>query len=126
MHCRGSYFARGFKSKHPGGGNFCFADGSVKFIKNSIDPYTYNAIGSRAGGEVVAPKRQPKNQLTRPDPPGVPAGGSGPRPRLPSRKPRVCRHAPEQSPGRVRLTHPARPRTSLPAGRDGPAGFTPK
>jgi len=54
MNCRGSYFARGFKSKHPGGGNFCFADGSVRFVKNSIDPYTYNAIGSRAGGEVVS------------------------------------------------------------------------
>jgi prepilin-type processing-associated H-X9-DG protein len=52
--CRGSYAARGFKSRHPGGANFLFADGSVKFIKNSIDPFTYNAIGSKAGGEVVS------------------------------------------------------------------------
>ncbi|MFO0890005.1 MAG: DUF1559 domain-containing protein [Isosphaeraceae bacterium] len=52
--CRGSYAARGFKSRHPGGANFCFADGSVRFIKNSIDPYTYNAIGSADGGEVVS------------------------------------------------------------------------
>jgi prepilin-type N-terminal cleavage/methylation domain-containing protein/prepilin-type processing-associated H-X9-DG protein len=51
---RYSYAARGFKSRHPGGGNFLFADGSVHFLKNSISPVTYNALGSRAGGEVVS------------------------------------------------------------------------
>ena len=49
-----SYAARGFKSRHPGGANFLFADGSVKFIKNSINRVTYCAIGSRNGGEVVS------------------------------------------------------------------------
>lgn len=49
-----SYAARGFKSRHPGGANFLFADGSVKFIKNSINRVTYAAIGSRNGGEVVS------------------------------------------------------------------------
>ncbi len=52
--CRTSYAARGFKSRHPGGANFLFADGSVKFLKNSINRYTYAALGSRNGGEVTS------------------------------------------------------------------------
>jgi prepilin-type processing-associated H-X9-DG protein len=39
---------------HPGGANFVFADGSVHFLKSSINPFTYNALGSRAGGEIVS------------------------------------------------------------------------
>ena len=46
--------AKGFKSKHPGGANFCFADGSVKFLKSNINMATYCALGSRAGGEVIS------------------------------------------------------------------------
>jgi hypothetical protein len=30
------------------------ADGHVQFLKASINPYTYNALGSRMGGEVVS------------------------------------------------------------------------
>ena len=52
--CRGSYAAKGFKSKHPGGANFLFADGSVKFLKSTLNRYTYAALGSRAGGEIVS------------------------------------------------------------------------
>jgi prepilin-type N-terminal cleavage/methylation domain-containing protein/prepilin-type processing-associated H-X9-DG protein len=52
--CRFSYAARGFKSMHPGGGNFGFLDGSVHFLKASINPITYNALGSRNGGEVIS------------------------------------------------------------------------
>jgi prepilin-type N-terminal cleavage/methylation domain-containing protein/prepilin-type processing-associated H-X9-DG protein len=52
--CRFSYATRGFKSRHPGGANFLFADGSVRFIKSSINRITYAAIGSRNGGEVVS------------------------------------------------------------------------
>ena len=52
--CRFAYSARGFKSRHPGGANFLFADGSVHFLKNSINRATYAALGSRAGGEVVS------------------------------------------------------------------------
>ena len=42
------------QSYHPGGANFLFADGSVKFIKNSISQVTWWALGSKAGGEVVS------------------------------------------------------------------------
>jgi prepilin-type N-terminal cleavage/methylation domain-containing protein/prepilin-type processing-associated H-X9-DG protein len=54
-HCyRNQTYNYGFKSKHPGGANFAMGDGSVKFIKQSINPRTYNALGSRAGGEVLS------------------------------------------------------------------------
>ena len=43
-----------FRSLHPGGANFAMADGSVKFIKDSIDLRTYRALGTRAGGEVLS------------------------------------------------------------------------
>jgi prepilin-type processing-associated H-X9-DG protein len=42
-----------FRSLHPGGVNFAKADGSVMFIKNSINLSTYRALGTRAGGEIV-------------------------------------------------------------------------
>jgi prepilin-type N-terminal cleavage/methylation domain-containing protein/prepilin-type processing-associated H-X9-DG protein len=41
-------------SRHPGGANTAFADGSVKFIKDSISVQTWRALGTRAGGEVVS------------------------------------------------------------------------
>jgi len=41
-------------SGHPGGVNALFADGSVKFIKDSISMPTWWAIGTRAGREVVS------------------------------------------------------------------------
>ena len=43
-----------FRSNHPGGGNFAFADGSVKFIKSTINDVTYQAIGTRANNEVFS------------------------------------------------------------------------
>jgi prepilin-type processing-associated H-X9-DG protein len=52
--CRFSYAAHGFKSKHPGGVNFVFGDGSVHFIKNTISRATIAALGSRSGGEVIS------------------------------------------------------------------------
>ena len=42
-----------FKSKHTGGCNFLFCDGTVKFLRQSIDMPTYQALGSRNGGEVI-------------------------------------------------------------------------
>ncbi|MHC5540572.1 DUF1559 family PulG-like putative transporter [Singulisphaera rosea] len=41
-------------SNHPGGANFSFGDGSVRFIKDSINMTIYQSIGTRAGGEVVS------------------------------------------------------------------------
>jgi prepilin-type N-terminal cleavage/methylation domain-containing protein/prepilin-type processing-associated H-X9-DG protein len=43
-----------FRSLHPGGGNFAFADGSVKFIKNSIALQTYRGLATRATAEVIS------------------------------------------------------------------------
>jgi prepilin-type N-terminal cleavage/methylation domain-containing protein/prepilin-type processing-associated H-X9-DG protein len=41
-------------SAHPGGVNVLFGDGSVRFIKSTINYQTWYAIGSRAGGEVLS------------------------------------------------------------------------
>ncbi len=41
-------------SAHPGGVNVLMADGSVKFIKNTVSRVTYWALGTRAGTEVVS------------------------------------------------------------------------
>jgi prepilin-type processing-associated H-X9-DG protein len=43
-----------FYSEHPGGVNVLFADGSVRFLHNSIQPAVLQAMGTRAGGEVVS------------------------------------------------------------------------
>ena len=40
-------------SYHPGGVNTLFADGSVKFVKDSIAQLTWMALGTMNGGEVV-------------------------------------------------------------------------
>ncbi len=49
-----TYAAFTSRSYHPGGVNAVFADGSVKFIKNTIDGNTWRALGTIAGGEVVS------------------------------------------------------------------------
>jgi prepilin-type processing-associated H-X9-DG protein len=41
-------------SNHPGGVNIAFADGSVRFIKDSVGLQTWWALGTRSGGEVVS------------------------------------------------------------------------
>ncbi|MGE3819978.1 MAG: DUF1559 domain-containing protein [Isosphaeraceae bacterium] len=43
-----------FRSEHPGGANFAFADGSVKFIKNTINFSIYQALSTRGQGEIVS------------------------------------------------------------------------
>ncbi len=40
-------------SRHPGGVNFLYGDGSVHFIKSSINAQVYRALATRNGGEVV-------------------------------------------------------------------------
>jgi prepilin-type processing-associated H-X9-DG protein len=42
------------QSRHPGGVNVCFGDGSVRFIKQSINLPVWWAIGTKAGGEVIS------------------------------------------------------------------------
>jgi prepilin-type processing-associated H-X9-DG protein len=45
----------GFRSNHPGGVQFAFADGSVRFCQNTIALGIYQALGTIAGGEAVEP-----------------------------------------------------------------------
>ncbi|MFO0014850.1 MAG: DUF1559 domain-containing protein [Planctomycetota bacterium] len=44
----------GFSSDHTVGGNFAFADGSVRFISNEVDLRTYRALGAIQDGQVVS------------------------------------------------------------------------
>lgn len=44
---------RGFFSMHPTGANFGFADGSTKFISESIDLRTYRHLSTRNGKEIL-------------------------------------------------------------------------
>ncbi len=44
----------GASSLHGGGVNVCMCDGSVKFVKTSINPIIWMAIGTKDGGEVVS------------------------------------------------------------------------
>jgi len=41
------------RSRHPGGANVGFVDGSVHFVTETIDLDTWRALGSRDGGEVA-------------------------------------------------------------------------
>ena len=43
-----------FRSWHPGGANFLFGDGAVHFLNESMDHAEYQALSSRAGGEIVS------------------------------------------------------------------------
>jgi prepilin-type N-terminal cleavage/methylation domain-containing protein/prepilin-type processing-associated H-X9-DG protein len=56
-HCerykRGGY-AWVMSSNHPGGINVCMGDGSVRFIKDTINPYTWYSIQTVQSGEVIS------------------------------------------------------------------------
>lgn len=43
----------GFASYHSGGAQFCFADGSVRFLSESIAPEVYQNLGHRADGAMM-------------------------------------------------------------------------
>jgi prepilin-type N-terminal cleavage/methylation domain-containing protein/prepilin-type processing-associated H-X9-DG protein len=44
----------GFKSLHPGGVNFTFGDGSVHFLTQNIDHWTYQYLGGKSDGNAIA------------------------------------------------------------------------
>lgn len=46
---------RAFGGYHPGGANVAMADGSVKFVRETIDPAVFEAMSTIAGGEPVPP-----------------------------------------------------------------------
>jgi prepilin-type N-terminal cleavage/methylation domain-containing protein/prepilin-type processing-associated H-X9-DG protein len=41
-------------SRHPGGVNVAMLDGSVRFIKNSVNQLAWWALGTKAGGEIIS------------------------------------------------------------------------
>ena len=47
-------FVGGFASHHAGGAQFCFADGSVNFISEAVDPLTFRRLGDRADGAMIS------------------------------------------------------------------------
>ena len=57
----------GARSRHPGGINVCLGDGSVRFIKNTINHLIWIGINSISGGEVIS-----SDSLLSPSRPGDP------------------------------------------------------
>jgi prepilin-type N-terminal cleavage/methylation domain-containing protein/prepilin-type processing-associated H-X9-DG protein len=51
--CEDPNLSWGFKSRHPGGTNFAFVDGSVHLIMQDINHRTYQALGCRDDGDAV-------------------------------------------------------------------------
>ncbi len=43
-----------FRSRHPGGVNMAFCDGSVRFVKNTINLFVWRGLGTSQGGEVIS------------------------------------------------------------------------
>jgi prepilin-type N-terminal cleavage/methylation domain-containing protein/prepilin-type processing-associated H-X9-DG protein len=54
MHGGPTYAAITARSHHPSGVNALFGDGSVKFVKDSINGPTWRAMGTIASGEVIS------------------------------------------------------------------------
>lgn len=46
-------YVGGFASRHPGGGNFVFADGAVRFVSFQMEPDVMRRYGDRQDGELV-------------------------------------------------------------------------
>jgi len=52
--CARRLWVNAARSRHPGGVNACFCDGSVQFVQESIDRTTWHALWTRAGGEITS------------------------------------------------------------------------
>jgi prepilin-type N-terminal cleavage/methylation domain-containing protein/prepilin-type processing-associated H-X9-DG protein len=50
-----SLFVGGFGGHHPGGFNAAFADGSTRFVTETVDPAVWRLVGNRSDGEMVKP-----------------------------------------------------------------------
>ncbi len=50
---RGTHLTSNFRSAHPGGGYFLRADGSVQYLTDDVDQFTYRALSTIAGQEVA-------------------------------------------------------------------------
>ena len=42
------------RSRHPGGVNVSMADGSVRFVKDTVNLNAWRALGTKAGGEIIS------------------------------------------------------------------------
>jgi prepilin-type N-terminal cleavage/methylation domain-containing protein/prepilin-type processing-associated H-X9-DG protein len=49
----GQFYAAA-RSNHPGGVNAAMSDGSVRFVKDSVNPDVWRGLGTRSGGEVLS------------------------------------------------------------------------
>ena len=58
------------RSRHPGGVNVGMADGSVRFVKNSINLFTWRALSTTQGSEVSAATRTEQRDRADPACPG--------------------------------------------------------
>ncbi|MCP4816015.1 MAG: DUF1559 domain-containing protein [Planctomycetaceae bacterium] len=58
-HWQNRQTSQGFKSKHKGGAQFVFADGSVHLIPETIDYMTYQRLGCRRDGDPIGEGFQP-------------------------------------------------------------------
>jgi prepilin-type processing-associated H-X9-DG protein len=47
-------YVGGFSSRHPGGANFLFGDGSVRRLSERIDPHVFRSLGHRADGNLIS------------------------------------------------------------------------
>ncbi|HEX3449265.1 MAG TPA: DUF1559 domain-containing protein [Isosphaeraceae bacterium] len=47
-------YVGGYSARHPGGANFAFGDGSVRFLKNSINRRVFRLLANRADGEIIS------------------------------------------------------------------------
>jgi prepilin-type N-terminal cleavage/methylation domain-containing protein/prepilin-type processing-associated H-X9-DG protein len=48
-------YCRTFRSFHPGGAQFVFGDGAVRYLSENMDHPTFQALASRSGGELATP-----------------------------------------------------------------------